>query len=68
MLVKKQGKTFEFDCPACESVFVAGIHSVKDEGGNYYCQCPVCGAECYTDVTRQTTKRQKMKDGDGNAS
>lgn len=61
MLVTKRGKTLSFICDACESEFIAGIHSAEttDNGENYYCCCPVCGAECHTDWARQDMKKEK---------
>ena len=61
MLVTKRGKTLSFICDACESEFIAGIHSAEttDNGENYYCHCPVCGAECHTDWARQDMKKEK---------
>ncbi len=63
MLIIKKGKTLGFVCSACNCEFVAGINSVKDHDGNYYCNCPMCGAECYTNYTRQEQKqKQKQKE------
>lgn len=53
MLIKKKGKIFRFICAACYCEFVAGINSVQVSDGNYYCICPMCGAECHTDVAKQ---------------
>ena len=62
MRIKKMGTVLEFMCASCNSVFVAGINSVSSMDGNYYCICPVCGAECHTDVSKQPPKEVTPND------
>lgn len=63
MIVKKTGTVLEFVCWSCDSVFVAGINSVKRTAdANYYCKCPVCGAECHTDAAKQPSKKAVKSD------
>lgn len=59
MLIKKKGETIEFACQSCGCEFVAGIRSVSTSDGNYYCACPMCGADCHTDVSKQTAREGK---------
>ena len=69
MVIRKMGKVIEFTCQVCEGVFVAGRNEVREYDGNYYCDCPMCGAECYTNITRQLdkqTKTTKEENDDGN--
>ena len=56
MKVIKKGTVVSFVCASCGCEFVAGIHAVKDENGNYYVHCPICGAECYADVNARDQK------------
>ncbi len=62
MRIKKMGTVLEFRCASCNSVFDVGINSVKSMDANYYCKCPVCGAECHTDVSKQPPKEAGRDD------
>ena len=53
MLIVKKGKILRFVCRGCDCEFVVGYHSIKNEGGNFYCSCPMCGTECHTDYAKQ---------------
>ena len=53
MLIKKKGRVLYFICLACGCEFVVGINSVGATDGNFYCNCPMCGADCHTDYSRQ---------------
>ena len=54
MRVLKSGEVVEFICDSCGCVFVAGINSIeRTTDGNCYCRCPMCGADCHTDVSKQ---------------
>ena len=49
MLIEKKGKIIRFSCGSCGCVFVAGINSIENNNGNFYCNCPCCGDRCHTD-------------------
>lgn len=69
MKVLKWGKTVSFVCAACDSIFIAGIHSTKTTTGeNYYAQCPVCGAECIADAAdiQKLKRSDSFKEIEGN--
>lgn len=58
MIIKKIGTVLEFVCRSCDTVFIAGINAVEcTTDANYYCKCPVCGAECHTDASKQPLKK-----------
>ena len=50
MKIIKKGTVISFVCESCGCKFVIGIHAVKDENGNYYTGCPICGVTCHADV------------------
>jgi len=50
MKIIKKGTIVSFVCASCGCEFVVGIHAVKDEDGNYYTGCPICGVTCHADV------------------
>lgn len=51
--ITKKGNVIAFQCGGCDCEFVVGKKVVREYDGNYYCNCPMCGAECYTNVARQ---------------
>ena len=53
MLIKKKGRVLYFICLACDCEFVVGIHAVENDDGNFYRKCPMCGADCHTDYSKQ---------------
>ena len=61
MLIKKKGTVLAFECASCGCEFDCGIKSAKttDNGENYYCNCPMCGAECHTDWGHQDLKTKQ---------
>ena len=61
MRITKSGTIVRFDCQACGSRFVIGIHSAEtpDKGENYYSDCPMCCAECNADVNSRDTNISK---------
>lgn len=61
MIIRKMGKVIEFTCRSCEGTFAAGINTVQNSNGNYYCKCPMCGSECYTNVAEQAAEKHKDK-------
>ena len=67
MRITKSGTIVRFDCQACGSRFVIGIHSAEtpDKGENYYCHCPVCGSECHATVNDRKEIGGNKKDGTG---
>lgn len=48
----KKGFVIPFNCSMCECSFVVGVNMLKSNDGNFYYNCPTCGAECHTDVAR----------------
>ena len=50
MLIKKKGTIVSFICTSCGCEFDYGIKSIIERDGNYYCNCPMCGADCHADV------------------
>ena len=66
MKVTKKGTIVQFSCRACGTEFVEGIKlvSTKDNGENYYANCPVCGVECHADckdVKKQVSKNMNCR-------
>ena len=59
MRIIQGGTVVSFFCPSCDCMFVAGIHEVESDDGNYYCKCPLCGRECHTDVNGVKKEEQK---------
>ena len=60
MKIIKKGKTIPFICTSCDCQFAVGIHSVEELDGNYYANCPMCGWNCHTDITRIETYEKKI--------
>lgn len=74
MKIIKKGCVVPFRCGMCECEFIAGIHSVAVEDGNFYSACPMCGVQCHTDysridketgyeISKFLAEKQKVKNG-----
>lgn len=50
MKIIEKGTVVYFSCGSCGCKFVAGIHFVEGQDGNYYADCPMCGNNCHADV------------------
>jgi len=61
MLILKKGEILQFICQACNCEFVAGKNAVKNVDGNYYCKCPMCGADCHTDESKQKSPKAELE-------
>lgn len=67
MQIKKIGTYVSFSCQSCGTEYVVGIRnaSTPDHGENYYCDCPVCGAECHADINAVAGDRSRTKRAEG---
>ena len=50
MKILKKGKVVPFKCLACDGEFTVGIKVTKEDDGNYYANCPMCGNDCHSTV------------------
>lgn len=55
MKINKKGKVIPFICNCCDCEFTIGIHDNKEN----YADCPMCGAECYTDSAKVRAANNK---------
>ena len=47
----KKVKVVPFKCLACDGEFTVGIKVAKEDDGNYYANCPMCGNSCHSTVS-----------------
>ena len=64
MKIIKEGRVVSFECTSCGCEYLAGINSTRDNDGNYYAACPMCGAECHANITalNQPGQMRKVRD------
>lgn len=68
MKITKSGKTVPFLCKSCDCEFEVGIHvvSTPDKGENYYANCPMCGAECHSEIAMtMSVKKMDLEEQNG---
>jgi len=65
MKITRKGTVVKFGCNACGCEYLVGIRVVNtpDNGENYYCHCPTCGAECHADVNSRIEGGKKIGAG-----
>lgn len=54
------GEVITFVCNSCGCKFAIGKYVVNtpDNGGNFYANCPMCGADCHTDWGKMRAEKQ----------
>ena len=65
MKIVKHGETIPFLCVNCGCLFVVGKHNARLNDGNYYHDCPECGCNCHTDISRLEALRKEVADVQG---